>query len=49
MIGLGFGRIISITVDGIPTSGYVYGTIGELVLGFYGLYVLVNLNKENKY
>ncbi len=44
MLGLGFGRIISLLIDGIPTSGYVYGTIGELILGFYGLYVLGKLN-----
>lgn len=42
MLGLGFGRIISLLMDGIPSSGYVYGTIGELILGFYGLYVLGN-------
>ncbi|NJM80911.1 MAG: DUF4345 domain-containing protein [Flavobacterium sp.] len=42
MLGLGFGRILSLFLDGLPTSGYVYGTIGELVLGFYSLYVLVN-------
>lgn len=46
MLGLGFGRLISLFIDGIPTSGYVYGTIGELILGFYGLYLLVN-NKVN--
>lgn len=44
MLGLGFGRIMSILIDGLPTSGYIYGTIGELVLGFYGLYVLANHN-----
>ena len=40
MLGLGFGRIISLLLDGIPTSGYVYGTVGELILGFYSIYVL---------
>ena len=44
MLGLGFGRIMSILIDGLPTSGYVYGTIGELVLGFYGVFIL----KRNK-
>ncbi|MEW4922284.1 DUF4345 domain-containing protein [Algibacter sp. 2305UL17-15] len=40
MLGLGFGRVLSLLIDGIPTSGYVFGTLGELVLGFYGLWVL---------
>ena len=38
MIGLGFGRIISIIFDGIPSTIFVLGTLGELVLGFYALY-----------
>ena len=40
MLGLGFGRVVSILVDGIPTFGYVFGVIAELFLGFYGLWVL---------
>lgn len=40
MLGLGFGRLLSVGVDGIPTSGFILGTIGELFLGFYGLWVL---------
>jgi hypothetical protein len=40
MLGLGFGRIISIVVDGIPSTIFIFGTIGELVLGFYALYTL---------
>ncbi len=40
MLGLGFGRLISIVIDGIPTNAYLYGAIGELVLGFYGIWVL---------
>ncbi|MGL2963127.1 DUF4345 domain-containing protein [Flavobacterium sp. RSB2_4_14] len=35
MLGLGFGRIISIGFDGIPSFVFVFGTIGELVLGWY--------------
>ena len=38
MFGLGFGRIISIIVDGMPSTIFVLGTLGELVLGFYALY-----------
>nr|WP_321229199.1 DUF4345 domain-containing protein [uncultured Psychroserpens sp.] len=40
MLGLGFGRVLSILIDGTPTSGYIFGTIAELFLGFYGLWIL---------
>ena len=40
MLGLGFGRLLSLTLDGIPTVGYLFGTVAELFLGHYGLWVL---------
>jgi hypothetical protein len=40
MLGLGFGRIISLIVDGIPSTIFVLGLFGELILGFYALYTL---------
>jgi hypothetical protein len=40
MLSLAFGRIVSIFLDGIPSTIFVLGTIGELVLGFYGWYFL---------
>ena len=40
MLGMGFGRILSIFLDGIPTDDYVFGTIAELVLGIYGVWAL---------
>jgi hypothetical protein len=40
MLGLAFGRIISILLDGIPTTVFVVGTIGELVLGLFAYYQL---------
>jgi hypothetical protein len=46
MLGLGCGRVLSILIDGIPTFGYVFGTIAELFLGFYGLWVLKYFNKN---
>jgi hypothetical protein len=46
MLGLGFGRIISMIVDGIPATIFVFGLFGELILGFYALYVLQK--KETK-
>ena len=43
MFGLACGRVLSILIDGIPTYGYIYGTIGELFLGIYGVWVLNNI------
>ncbi len=40
MLGLGFGRLLSLCLDGTPTFGYQFGTCAELFLGFYGLWVL---------
>jgi len=40
MLGLGFGRLTSIMIDGLPSSVYLLGTLGELVLGYYGFWVL---------
>jgi hypothetical protein len=43
MLGLGLGRLLSIGLDGIPTSAYAIGTMGELFLGIYSLWVLSRL------
>ncbi|WGD35835.1 DUF4345 domain-containing protein [Olleya sp. YS] len=40
MLGLGFGRLLSLVLDGVPTFGYKFGTFAELFLGFYGLWVI---------
>jgi hypothetical protein len=40
MLGLGFGRIISLITDGIPSDIFVFGLFGELVLGLFALYRL---------
>ena len=48
MLGLGFGRVVSIMVDGIPTFGYVFGVMAELFLGFYGLWILNRINRDIK-
>jgi len=40
MLGLGFGRLLSLFIDGMPSTVFLYGTFGELVIGFYGLWVL---------
>ena len=40
MLGLGFGRLLSLFLEGTPTFGYQFGTFAELFLGFYGLWVI---------
>jgi hypothetical protein len=44
MISLGFGRVLSLFLDGTPTFGYVFGTFAEIFLGCYGIWVLTNKN-----
>ncbi|WP_179344582.1 DUF4345 domain-containing protein [Winogradskyella ursingii] len=44
MFGLGFGRVLSWLMDGTPTLVYQLGVFAELLLGFYGLWVLKNQN-----
>ncbi|WP_431166159.1 DUF4345 domain-containing protein [Tenacibaculum halocynthiae] len=40
MLTLATGRILSIIIDGIPTNGYVFGIIAELVIGLFSVYQL---------
>ncbi len=47
MLGLAFGRIISVLLDGIPTTVFVFGTIGELVLGLFAYYQLKTKSNFN--
>ena len=42
MLGLAFGRMISLLFDGIPSTIFLLGTIGELTLGFYAFYQFKN-------
>lgn len=46
LLGLAFGRIISLLFDGIPSTIFLLGTIGELTLGFYAFYQFKN--QKNK-
>lgn len=47
MFGLAFGRIISMIFDGIPSLLLLVGVSGELILGFYGIYIYQkNENEE---
>lgn len=40
MLGLGFGRLASMIFDGLPSTGFLAGAVGELLLGWYGVWVL---------
>lgn len=40
MLSLAFGRILSMLTEGLPTGGYVFGVVAELVLGLYSIYQL---------
>lgn len=46
MLCLGFGRLLSIFIDGTPTFGYTFGTAAELFLGFYGFYGFWVINNK---
>ena len=47
MLGLAFGRLLSVYIDGLPTSGYIFGAFAELFLGFYGVWVLSKHTSTN--
>lgn len=40
MSGLGFGRVVSSIIDGLPSPIFILGTFGELLLAFYGIFLL---------
>ena len=46
MLGLGFGRAISCTIDGLPSPIFVFGMVGELFLGIYSS--ILTLQKQHK-
>lgn len=41
MLGLASGRLLSIAVDGIPSNPLIVYTIVEIVLGIWGIWVLM--------
>ena len=47
MLSLGFGRLLSFILDGMPTNIYLFGAFAELLLGFYGIWVLKKYNKKH--
>ena len=38
MFGLAFGRTLGLFLDGIPSALFCFGTLGEFMLGTFGLY-----------
>ncbi|MGL2992661.1 DUF4345 domain-containing protein [Flavobacterium sp. TSSA_36] len=42
MLGLAFGRLVSMFLDGLPSVVFLLGTVGELVLGVYAYYQLAD-------
>lgn len=43
MLPMALGRLLSIVLDGVPSDLYLYGTIGEFVLGIYGVWILQSI------
>ena len=37
MLSLATGRALSIIMDGLPTSGYIFGVLAELVIGLFSI------------
>lgn len=40
MLTLASGRLLSMMLDGIPTGGYIFGVIAELLIGMISIYQL---------
>ena len=42
-LAYGFGRLLSLVLDGMPAPGLFYAMIGELVMGFLAVIVLAKM------
>ena len=40
MLSLACGRVLSMIWDGLPTCGYIFGVLAELIIGLFSLYQL---------
>lgn len=40
MLTLAIGRVLSMVSDGLPTGGYIFGVIAEVIIGLYSIYQL---------
>ncbi|MDO1502138.1 DUF4345 domain-containing protein [Winogradskyella maritima] len=47
MLALALGRMMSMALDGIPSNFYLYGVLGELFLGVYGVWALITNHEQN--
>ena len=45
-LSLGIGRIVSIVMDGMPAEGLVKATVVEMIIGFVGIFALLNYRKK---
>ena len=46
MLGIGFGRIISISVDGMPSYVFVFYLIFEMIAGLIALKLITDVKKS---
>ena len=46
MLGIGFGRIISISVDGMPSYVFVFYLIFEIIAGLIALKLITDVKKS---
>jgi len=46
MLTLAIGRALSMIIDGLPTSGYIFGIIAEFSIGIYSIYQLKKYSIE---
>ena len=46
MLTLASGRMLSMATDGMPTGGYIFGLIAELLLGLFSVYQLKRYKVE---
>jgi Domain of unknown function (DUF4345) len=48
MLGLAFGRLLSLVIDGMPSRLLILYLIAELFMGFWGLVVLKGLSSTSE-
>ena len=47
MLTLGCGRGLSMIFDGLPTGGYIFGILAELIIGIFSIYQLKKYTKQD--
>jgi hypothetical protein len=46
MLSLATGRALGMVKDGLPTGGYIFGIIPEIVIGIFSIYQLKRYSKD---